>query len=296
MLKTLLDNFLCCPVDRSYPLKVEQGQWQDWELVSGVLRCDQCGTTYPVEDGIPLLSPPASFEDPEIAAAKKREAVARDADAEGYDATISPYQSEVELGALLGALKVQPGDIVLDLGAGTGRITKELALRGATVLAIDISPHSLSINRDNCGKVAGADVHFLTADVCHLPIRSEVANKVASAMMLEHVPTDVERRRCLDEIHRVLTARGKLALTAYNYSRSKRRHNDREGFHKGGLYYYRFDGKELGGMLGRYRARSITGILNAQSRIKNRTLDSLISKVPPVATQTGGLLLAVAER
>src|SRR5262249_15417261 len=158
-----------------------------------------------------------------------------------YDTTVSSYHSEVELNALLDELKPGRGDLVLDIGAGTGRLTVELARTGALVLATDISPQSLERNRTRCQKAGLAQVQHLAVDACNLPIREGLADRAASAMMIEHLPNAEERARCMEEIKRTLKPHGKLALTAYNYSLRKRRKYPREGFHGSDLYFYNLD-------------------------------------------------------
>jgi ubiquinone/menaquinone biosynthesis C-methylase UbiE/uncharacterized protein YbaR (Trm112 family) len=296
MHKQLLEKFLCCPVDKSFPLEVTKGAWAGDELHEGALTCTKCKATFPVKDGIPNFIPSKEVQGEEVAAAKERESKARDEDSVVYDSTVSSYHTEIELNALLNGLTVRSHDVVLDLGAGTGRLTVEFARRGAQVLAMDISPQSLRVNRDKCAQIRGAMVHHLAVDACYLPIRSGMASKAGSGMMLEHIPTPDERRRCLEEIHRVLQPGGQLALTVYNYSWSKRRKRPREGFHGKDLYYYNFDRAEMRKLLSDYRIHTLTALLNLPSRVQSRTLDRVIAAVPPVAGLMGELLFAVAER
>ena len=145
MRQSLLNSFVCCPIDRSFPLTIENATWNGDDLESGKLRCPKCDSAYPVESGIPNFLP-EDLRQGQGAIAKQRELQARDADALVYDTFVPGYQTEIEIGALVQALDVGPGDIAVDLGAGTGRLTLELARRGATVLALDISPRSLAVN------------------------------------------------------------------------------------------------------------------------------------------------------
>lgn len=289
-------DLLCCPVDRCYPLSIEDAEWENGELLSGALRCPGCGNSYPVVGAIPQLIPPREVQPEQVAAAKERESSARDADATVYDSTVPTYQTAVELNTIMGALRPRSGDVILDLGAGTGRLTTAMADKGAMVFALDISPLSLKMNREKCARLKGATVYHIACDVCYLPLRDGIANKGGSAMMLEHIPTDDERRRCLEEINRVLRPCGKLALTAYNFSWSKRKMAQREGFHGSDLYYYRFDRTELRKLLGQYRVRNVTALLNLPGRLQSHLLDRIVAMVPPVAGLTGELLFAVVEK
>jgi SAM-dependent methyltransferase len=66
---------------------------------------------------------------------------------------------------------VRKGDRVLDVGAGPGRFTIELARIGATVVVADISPGQLELNRSKLVE-AGAEASVaerIVADVVELP-------------------------------------------------------------------------------------------------------------------------------
>lgn len=297
MRSRVLETLICCPVDKSYPLQVTDAQWDGEDLLAGKLLCTTCGANYGVEGGIARLVPPLGSHEYPSAEATLKEAKARDADAQAYDSTHAPYDSAVELGMLMEAMDVQPEQVVLDLGAGTGRLSTLLAAKGAQVLAVDISPASLVLNRSKCAQLPGALVDQVVADACYLPFRNASADGAGSGMLLEHIPTQTDRRRFTEEIYRVLKPRAKLALTAYNYSWAKRRRGDREGYHDGELYYYRLRRGELRELLSRYRVRTVTAILSRPGRmLRSKLLDRLMARFPPLAEVTGTLLFAVAER
>jgi SAM-dependent methyltransferase len=293
----MIDDMLCCPVDKSYPLLVDEPDWRNGKLQSGILRCPTCNAEYPVISGIAYLLPPSGTQTTEIAEARRREAEARDADAAGYDATKPDYETSMERNEIVNALNIQPGEVILDLGAGTGRITTALAERGATVIAMDISAKSLELNRDKCSKIKNANVIYLVVDVCHLPLRDEVAHKAVSGQMLEHIQLEAERHRCIKEMRRVLRNPGRVVLTVYNYSLTKRRNNEREGYHQGGLYYYRFDRNELSALLNDhdFRVRNVTGLLNLPAGLQSAVLDKLVAQLPQLAGLSGDMLFAVAD-
>jgi 23S rRNA (adenine-N6)-dimethyltransferase len=66
---------------------------------------------------------------------------------------------------LIAAADVGPGDLVLDVGAGTGAITAQLLRRGASVVAIELHPRRLHTLRE---RFAGLAVTVVRADATDL--------------------------------------------------------------------------------------------------------------------------------
>src|ERR1041385_310164 len=69
---------------------------------------------------------------------------------------------------LLEVLAPQPGERILDVGCGTGRLTAEIANSGAEAVGIDYSPTMISHARR-----AFPNLRFETQDACHMPYRGE---------------------------------------------------------------------------------------------------------------------------
>lgn len=104
---------------------------------------------------------------------------------------------------------VETGHSVLELGAGTGIHTESLARTGASVVASDISPHSLQLmSRWIMGRVT-----MVTADMESLPFANDSFDVVTSAGSLSYGDprlVDGEVRRvlkpegvflCVDSLH-----------------------------------------------------------------------------------------------
>ncbi|WP_330632585.1 methytransferase partner Trm112 [Halocatena halophila] len=60
-MKESLMDILACPLDKE-PLDLSatdtESNDDDTEVLAGELTCTECGTVYPIEDGIPNLLPP----------------------------------------------------------------------------------------------------------------------------------------------------------------------------------------------------------------------------------------------
>lgn len=75
-----------------------------------------------------------------------------------------PGAAELPLGVAEIAEAVGGAEAVLDLGCGSGRLTVELARRGARVTGIDTHPGRLEAARDRA-RTAAVDARFLAADM-----------------------------------------------------------------------------------------------------------------------------------
>jgi len=172
--------------------------------------------------------------------AKKRDIAFRDTKWFEFQGTL--YRNKVELGALKNFLIDRP-DLVLDVGAGSGRITKEFAKSGAEIIALDYSVESLRTNKANSG------AQVIAADMCYLPFRSSVFNEVVALSVLQLIPTPKSRLEALKEVKRVLKPDSRFLVETYNYrplydGLIKRK---KEGYYRSvpPVYYYRFHYNEL---------------------------------------------------
>ncbi|MEN8242537.1 MAG: ubiquinone/menaquinone biosynthesis methyltransferase [Chloroflexota bacterium] len=104
-------------------------------------------------------------------------------------------------------LEIAAGDIVLDLGAGTGDIAYEAARRhpGAFVIASDFTAEMVMVGKQ---RPDGDRVAWVIADAMCLPFASGCAEAVVSGYLLRNVP-DVGQT--LNEQHRVLKPGGRAA-------------------------------------------------------------------------------------
>ena len=98
----------------------------------------------------------------------------------------------------------QKNTLILDLGCGTGMLTKMLSQEGYKVIGMDISFSSLCVHQDKypTHKLIQADANFL-------PIAENTLHSVVCLGVWRHFP-DVEK--VLDEVARVLTKDGTFVV------------------------------------------------------------------------------------
>lgn len=101
-------------------------------------------------------------------------------------------------------LALGPGDLLVDLGCGTGDMGVLARAAGARVVGVDVSAGMLARAR-----ARGAADALLRADACRLPLRDASASAVTSAFALRNV---VSIPGLLGEAARVLRPGGRLAL------------------------------------------------------------------------------------
>jgi SAM-dependent methyltransferase len=118
-------------------------------------------------------------------------------------------------------LGVRAGDLLLDLGAGTGRHAFEATRRGARTIALDLSQEDLAHARDWLAAMADAgEAHPAAAALAvrgnglRLPFADATFDHVIVSEVFEHIPDDEDAMR---EVHRVLKPGGRVAVSVPRY-------------------------------------------------------------------------------
>jgi demethylmenaquinone methyltransferase / 2-methoxy-6-polyprenyl-1,4-benzoquinol methylase len=106
------------------------------------------------------------------------------------------------------ALELRPGDRVLDVGAGTGVSTAELARSGAYAVGVDISLGMLY-----AGRRIRPRVPLLAGDALRLPFRDGSFDAVTISFALRNV---VDAGAALRELSRVTRPGGRLVVCEFS--------------------------------------------------------------------------------
>jgi SAM-dependent methyltransferase len=121
--------------------------------------------------------------------------------AESYERR-RPTYPEAAVRWLTERLGLAPGKTVVDVGAGTGKLTRQLVPTGAHVLAVEPLPE---MREQLAAAVPGIEV--LAGSAEELPLPDAFADAVVAASAFHWFDTE----RALPEIHRVLRSGGALA-------------------------------------------------------------------------------------
>ena len=122
-------------------------------------------------------------------------------------ATMSEPGNSREYVAMHQRLRIEPGELVLDVACGSGLALELADARGARCAGIDASHRLIEIARD---RVPQADVRV--GDMHHLPWATETFDAVTSFRgVWGTTPAAV------DEIHRVLTPGGRIGITVWGH-------------------------------------------------------------------------------
>ncbi len=131
---------------------------------------------------------------------------------------------ERDLDAILDALgvSVEPGDAVVDVGCGLGRLSRALAARAARVRAIDVSGEMLARARELNAHLS--NVEWIEGDGVSLrPLEDAGADALVSHVVFQHIPDPEVTLGYVAEMGRVLRPGGWAAFQVSTDPRIHRR-------------------------------------------------------------------------
>jgi demethylmenaquinone methyltransferase/2-methoxy-6-polyprenyl-1,4-benzoquinol methylase len=135
-----------------------------------------------------------------------------DAVAAKYDRTndiLAVGQTRRWRSAVRKALQLEPGQLVLDIAAGTGTSSAAFTAAGADVIAADFSLGMLEV-----GKARNPAIPFVAADALALPFADSSFDRVTISFGLRNV---ADRMIALEEFRRVIKPGGRLVICEFSH-------------------------------------------------------------------------------
>jgi SAM-dependent methyltransferase/uncharacterized protein YbaR (Trm112 family) len=264
-----LTEYLADPHDGG-ALELHIFEGDDRQVRAGVLLNTASGKWYPIRDAIPSLFIDDLREDDPRWIEKFRapleklgcalpsreetsgdlariisERKARDEQAEEYDKMLAiKMLNAFERPAYRKVLESRRSTLLLEAGCGTGHFTGLFSSCADETVAVDMSRDSIARNLTRWTGKTASTVHYVHADLTHLPLQSQIFDTIAHVGVYEHIPSRQLREQFIAHASRVLKRDGTLLLSAYRYNGLTKRF-EKEGEHDGGIPFFRFTEAEL---------------------------------------------------
>jgi ubiquinone/menaquinone biosynthesis C-methylase UbiE len=113
----------------------------------------------------------------------------------------------------LAAADLKPGEHLLDVGCGSGRLVTAAAREGVCALGIDATPGMIDLARQRAERQRSS-ARFDIAIAEAMPLPNGWADAVTSSFFFHHLPSDL-KAQALNEMWRVLKPGGRLIITDY---------------------------------------------------------------------------------
>jgi len=121
------------------------------------------------------------------------------------------YRKLIEAKTAFHYLDIKDGDVICDIGCGSGEYSLKIMKKNATVYGVDINKKAVEITKimtDNKN-------NFFISDAEKLPFKSELFDKAILICTLEHLKDD---EKALREINRILKKDGIFVLTVDSFT------------------------------------------------------------------------------
>jgi len=213
-LKASLLRLLYCP-DCGTALSLVNAHGKDAEIVSGILQCKECDSSFPIDDGLPVILRS------DIRSERTKQSFGRQwklhEQRRFEQETIYGKSRQEGLRDFQRAFGIaDPGSlqscVILDAGCGSGALTADIgkAAPGATVIGVDFS-ESARLAFERCRNLP--NVHVIQADLSRPPLAPRTFDLIWSEGVIHHTP---DTQRSFFSLAPLAKSGGKLYVWIYS--------------------------------------------------------------------------------
>jgi len=148
-------------------------------ITEGRLSCLSCRQEYPVIGGVPRFVPRENYASGFGLEWTKHARTQ-------YDSYSGIPASEQRFFSQTGWPRDMHGELILEVGSGSGRFTEQAAKTGATVVSLD---YSYAVDANYASNGARDNVLIVQADVFAMPFRPQTFDRLFCFGMLQHTPS-----------------------------------------------------------------------------------------------------------
>jgi 2-polyprenyl-3-methyl-5-hydroxy-6-metoxy-1,4-benzoquinol methylase/uncharacterized protein YbaR (Trm112 family) len=148
------------------------------EVMEGELRCSGCGVEYPLRRGVPRFVPSDNYASSFGLQWTRHAQTQRDSHS-GLRLSETRFFEETRWPHQLA------GQVILEVGSGSGRFTEPAASTGAFVVSMD---YSQAVDANYQGNGSKPNVLIVQGDVYRMPFRPGSFDKLFCFGMLQHTP------------------------------------------------------------------------------------------------------------
>lgn len=203
-------NYLVCPTCKANLIIAETEQQSQTIIETGSLKCIACAETYPIIRHIPRFVPLENYASGFGLEWTKHARTQ-------YDSYSGANISETRLFNETRWARQLAGQVILELGSGSGRFTEHLISTGAMVISTDLS-YAVEANYSSNG--SKANVLIVQSNIYKMPFRENFFDKILCIGVLQHTP-DV--KQSFMRLPPYLKSGGSLVIDVY-----RRQHGLRE--------------------------------------------------------------------